>query len=284
MNNIDLIRKYLSNDISPEEKELFNERYKNDPDFRESFEIEKELFVAFNSVLEYEKYKEIKIAACRVAASINREVPPKKKIRLLSVKQWAVAASIAIVFYLGGWGSMQPQIAKLVEVSDSANIKLVKSDLEKRERQKEYESNISKKDTELAMAKKENSNQKDIIKTNPAYTALKEIVFNDISSSSELEPLAGDNSIVLIQPEKYKNKNFSMFYIKDEIVFKWKNEVDSLYLTISFNRKEIIHKQLIFNGKKIDRTKITQPGYYKWDIRPINNYDDYLYGVMYIYK
>ncbi len=94
-----LLYRYFSNDLAPEQEKKFNELLATDLEFKEQFDFEKDL----QKVIRNKNAKVLKSKLVGFERDISQDIPvrtlPRRKFQ-----NWAIAASVALLVGLGWFG------------------------------------------------------------------------------------------------------------------------------------------------------------------------------------
>jgi len=99
MDKEQLLYRYFSNDLAPEQEEQFNELLATDSEFKEQFNFENDL----QKVIRNKNAKELK----RKLVDFERDISQNTPVRTLprrKFQNWAIAASVALLVGLGWFG------------------------------------------------------------------------------------------------------------------------------------------------------------------------------------
>ncbi len=95
MKNHDLIDSYFENSLSPKEQNIFNDLLRNNSDFKNEFQFQKDL----KKVIAIKQQEDLKSTLVEIE---NRS--QKKSSFMLIPKKWMIAASLLILASIGTWG------------------------------------------------------------------------------------------------------------------------------------------------------------------------------------
>jgi tetratricopeptide (TPR) repeat protein len=94
---------YLANEMTSEEKTIFEEQLKNDASFKESFELYKDT----TQFLDYKFSKETSDFKENLKSISNQHLIAKKETKVIAFKPWYYAVAASIVVVIGTWMMMQ---------------------------------------------------------------------------------------------------------------------------------------------------------------------------------
>ncbi len=94
-----LLYRYFSNDLAPEQEKQFNELLATDSEFKEQFDFEKDL----QKVIHNKNAKELKSKLVGFERDISQDTPVRTLLRR-KTQNWAIAASVALLVGLGWFG------------------------------------------------------------------------------------------------------------------------------------------------------------------------------------
>ena len=93
-----LLYSYFSNQLSEDEKQVFENLLETDDEFRAQFNFEKDL----KRVIKDDKNQDLKMKLLEFEKEIKNQIPVKNSTNRF--RQWSIAASIALLFGLGIFG------------------------------------------------------------------------------------------------------------------------------------------------------------------------------------